>query len=160
MAKQIDDLISLDREVFEFSAARSWATSTTAARLQRQQGERAARPLAESWGVADDGGPIRSSSRRAEFASGTRSRPTTRRGRCSAPSSSTGAGLHPDQFGFTKDNVKERIKATDPETLVLVTEKAIAPSFLYYCLTANVSTVIDRKTVERRPRATISAMTG
>jgi peptide/nickel transport system substrate-binding protein len=51
------------------------------------------------------------------------------------------------QFGFTKENVRDRVKATDPETLVIQTGEAIAPTFFYYCLTAAVGSVVDMKTV-------------
>jgi len=56
MAKQIDDLISLDPARSSSSpAARSWARLRRAARLQRQQGERAARPPRRELGRRDDG---------------------------------------------------------------------------------------------------------
>jgi peptide/nickel transport system substrate-binding protein len=51
------------------------------------------------------------------------------------------------QFGFTKDNVKDRIKQTGPLTLTLETEKSFAPSFVLNCLTANVAAVVDKKLV-------------
>ena len=49
------------------------------------------------------------------------------------------------QFGFTKDNVKERIKQTGELTLTLTTEKVFAPTFVLNCLTANVAAVVDKK---------------
>ena len=51
------------------------------------------------------------------------------------------------QFGFTKDNVKDRIKVTGELTLTLTTEKVFAPTFVLNCLTANVAAVVDRKLV-------------
>jgi peptide/nickel transport system substrate-binding protein len=51
------------------------------------------------------------------------------------------------QFGFTKDNVKDRIKQTGPLTLTLTTEKVFAPTFVLNCLTANVAAVVDKKLV-------------
>ena len=51
------------------------------------------------------------------------------------------------QFGFTKDNVKDKIKQTGPMTLTIETDKAYAPTFVYNCLTANVAAVIDKKLV-------------
>ena len=51
------------------------------------------------------------------------------------------------QFGFTKDNVKDKIKQTGPLTLTLETDKAYAPSFVYNCLTANVAAIVDKKLV-------------
>jgi peptide/nickel transport system substrate-binding protein len=51
------------------------------------------------------------------------------------------------QFGFTKENVRERIKQTGPLTLSLTTEKVFAPTFVLNCLTANVAGVVDKKLV-------------
>jgi peptide/nickel transport system substrate-binding protein len=48
------------------------------------------------------------------------------------------------QFGFTKDNVGERIAASGPLALKLVIDKPYAPSFVLNCLTANVAAVVDR----------------
>lgn len=52
-----------------------------------------------------------------------------------------------NQFGFNKDNVRERIKATGPLTLTLETDKGYAPTLVYNCLTANVAGVVDKKLV-------------
>ena len=49
------------------------------------------------------------------------------------------------QFGFTKDAVKDKIKATGPLTLTMETDKAYAPSFVLNCLTANVGAIVDKK---------------
>ncbi len=49
------------------------------------------------------------------------------------------------QFGFSKDNVKDKIKATGALTLTLETDKAYAPSFVLNCLTANVAGIVDKK---------------
>ncbi len=49
------------------------------------------------------------------------------------------------QFGFSKDNAKDKIKQTGPLTLTLETDKAYAPSFVLNCLTANVAAVVDKK---------------
>jgi peptide/nickel transport system substrate-binding protein len=51
------------------------------------------------------------------------------------------------QFGFTAENVRDRIKATSPYSLVLQTDKAYAPTFVLYCLTATVGSVVDKKEV-------------
>jgi peptide/nickel transport system substrate-binding protein len=51
------------------------------------------------------------------------------------------------QFGFSKDNVKDKVKATGPLTLTLETDKAYAPTLVYNCLTANVASVVDKKLV-------------
>ena len=49
------------------------------------------------------------------------------------------------QFGFTPENMAETIKATDDSTLVLTLDKPYAPTFLLYCLTAGVGSVVDQK---------------
>lgn len=49
------------------------------------------------------------------------------------------------QFGFSKDNVKDKIKQTGPVSLTIETDKSYAPSFVLNCLTANVAAVVDKK---------------
>jgi peptide/nickel transport system substrate-binding protein len=51
------------------------------------------------------------------------------------------------QFGFSKDNVKDRIKQTGPLTLTIETDKSFAPTFVLNCLTANVAAIVDKKLV-------------
>src|SRR3954467_6886122 len=51
------------------------------------------------------------------------------------------------QFGFTKDNVAERITAPDPNTVVIKIAEPQSPTFLLYCVSANVGGVVDKKTV-------------
>jgi peptide/nickel transport system substrate-binding protein len=48
--------------------------------------------------------------------------------------------------------VPKRIRAVDPLTLVIETEKAVAPTFLYYCLTAVVGSVVDSKLVKAQAK--------
>ncbi len=50
------------------------------------------------------------------------------------------------QFGFTPENVEEKIKA-DGDTLTMVTDKPYAPSFIYNCLTATIGGIVDKETV-------------
>src|SRR6186713_612809 len=54
------------------------------------------------------------------------------------------------QFGFSKDNVKDKIKASGPSTLTLETDKAYAPTFVFNCLTANVAAIVDMKLVQSK----------
>jgi peptide/nickel transport system substrate-binding protein len=51
------------------------------------------------------------------------------------------------QFGFTKDNVAQLIRATDPKTVVMQLPSAQATSFVLYCLSANVGSIVDKATV-------------
>ena len=47
------------------------------------------------------------------------------------------------QFGFNKDNVQARIRATDATTLVFDLPEAVAPSFFINCLSANVGGIVE-----------------
>jgi peptide/nickel transport system substrate-binding protein len=51
------------------------------------------------------------------------------------------------QFGFTKDNVDTLIKATDPQTLHLELPTAQSTSFVLFCLSANVGSIVEKATV-------------
>ncbi len=50
------------------------------------------------------------------------------------------------QFGFTKDNVEQLIRATDAHTLELKLPAAQATSFVLFCLSANVGSVVEKAT--------------
>lgn len=50
-----------------------------------------------------------------------------------------------NQFGFTKDNVEQHIIAKDAQTLVLNLDQPAAISFLLYCLSAPVGSVVQKK---------------
>jgi peptide/nickel transport system substrate-binding protein len=52
------------------------------------------------------------------------------------------------QFGFTPENVKDRIKAPDDQTLVIEIADTYAPSFFYYCLSSYVGGIVDSKLVQ------------
>ncbi|MES2945436.1 MAG: ABC transporter substrate-binding protein [Pseudomonadota bacterium] len=49
------------------------------------------------------------------------------------------------QFGFSKDNAKDKIKQTGPLTVTLETDKSYAPTFVLNCLTANIGAIVDKK---------------
>jgi peptide/nickel transport system substrate-binding protein len=52
------------------------------------------------------------------------------------------------QFGFTEENVKEKIRALDDETLVFEMDDSYAPTLVLYCLTANSGAgIVDQKEV-------------
>ena len=52
-----------------------------------------------------------------------------------------------NQFGFTGNNVAQRVRATDDATLEVQVAEAGSPSFLLYCLSAAVGMVVDKRTV-------------
>lgn len=51
------------------------------------------------------------------------------------------------QFGFTTDNIEERINAVDDETLVFQIEEPFAESFVLYALSSYVGGIVDSKLV-------------
>jgi peptide/nickel transport system substrate-binding protein len=50
------------------------------------------------------------------------------------------------QFGFSKDNVDQLIRATDPRTLEIKLPTVQATSFVLFCLSANVGSVVEKAT--------------
>ena len=152
MAKQIDDIISLDpAESFEFSG--SEVTGNIYERLitydlkdvSKLKGE-----LAESWSAGADGKTYTFKMRKGiKFHSGN---PVTAQDAAyslqRAVIMNKTPGFILTQFGFTKENAKEKIRATDDQTLVIETGEAVAPTFFYYCLTAVIGGVVDMKTVQ------------
>ncbi|GAB7263661.1 hypothetical protein DZJ_02110 [Dickeya ananatis] len=50
-----------------------------------------------------------------------------------------------NQFGFTKDNVEQHITAPDDSTLVINLDKPAAETFLLYCLSAPVGSIVQKK---------------
>ncbi len=51
------------------------------------------------------------------------------------------------QFGFTKDNVETLIKAVDPDTLHFELPTQQSSSFVLFCLSANVGSIVEKATV-------------
>ncbi len=49
------------------------------------------------------------------------------------------------QFGLNKANVKDKVRQTGPQAMTLETDRACAPNLVYNCLTASVSSVVDKK---------------
>lgn len=152
MAKQIDDIISLDpAEAFEFSGSEAVANIYdrligvdfgNASELRAE--------LAQSWSVAGDGKTYTFKIRPdVKFHSGN---PLTAEDAAwslrRAVVLNKSPGFILTQFGFTKENAADRIRAADPLTLIIETEKPVAPTFFYNCLTAVVGSVVDSKLVK------------
>ena len=150
-ADAIDDIISLDpAEVFEFSAAEIQAqiydrlVTYPADDVSKLQGL-----IAESWSVSDDGKQVTFKIRPdIKFHSGN---PLTAEDVAYSLQRVVKLNLSPGfiltQFGFTPENMAETIKATDDGTLVLTMDQPYAPTFLLYCLTSGVGSVVDKKLV-------------
>ncbi|MDJ1160230.1 ABC transporter substrate-binding protein [Chelatococcus sp. SYSU_G07232] len=108
--------------------------------------------LAESWSAAEDGKTFTFRLRKdAKFASGA---PVTADDAAfslqRAVIMNKGPAFIISQFGFTKDNVAERIKALDPATLVITTAEPTSLSFLLYCLSAGVGAIVEKKVALER----------
>lgn len=152
MAKQIDDIISMDPgESFEFSG--SEAVTNIYDRLIRFDLADVSKlygSLADSWSVGSDGKTYTIKLKPGiKFHSGN---PVTSEdvvySFTRAVTLNKSPGFILTQFGFNKDNVKDRIKAVDPLTVTLTVEKPFAPTFFYYCLTSTVASVVDSKLVK------------
>ena len=152
MAKQIDDIISFDPgEAYEFSD--NEVDGNCYRKLvgpDPNQGTRIAGDLAEKWEISEDGTNFTFHLRKdARFESG---KPVTAADaefslRRVVMMNKT-PGFIVTQFGFTKDNVEKLIRATDEQTLVMQLPAPQAPSFVLYCLSANVGCVIEKATAE------------
>jgi peptide/nickel transport system substrate-binding protein len=152
MAKQIDDIVSFDpAESYEFTNGEVDANCYR--RLIRPdlldatkiQGD-----LAEKWEVSKDGLSFTFHLRRdAKFDSGN---PVTANDAAFSLQRVVKLNKTPGfiitQFGFNPDNVEKMIHALDDYTLELkLPNEAEATSFVLYCLSANVGSVVDMKTV-------------
>jgi len=150
MAKQIDDIISFDpAESYEFTdnevdgnCYRKLIVPDIA------DPTRIAADLAEKWDISPDGMKFTFHlTDNAHFESG---KPVTAGDvefslRRVVVLNKTPAFII-TQFGYTKDNVEQLIRATDPRTVVMQLPTQQAPSFVLYCLTANVGCIVEKAT--------------
>lgn len=149
VADKIDDIVSLDpAESFEFSGNDMLNNVyDTLVELDPTNLGPLVPGLAESWRVDDDGVTYYFDIRRGvTFHSGN---PMTAADVAFSLQRAVILNKTPSfiltQFGFTPDNVSERIKVIGPYELKIITDKAYAPSFFYNCLTAVVASIVDRK---------------
>lgn len=156
MAWQFDDIVGLDpAEIFELSGAEYSAQvydrliHFDVKDVSKIEGE-----VAESWTVSPDGKTFTFKIRDGiAFHSGN---PLTsedvaysfRR----AVKMNKGPAFILGQFGLTPENVDSMVRATDPRTLVFTTDQTYAPTFVLYCLTADVASVVDAKLVQSKEK--------
>ena len=150
-AWQIDDIITLDpAEMFEISTAE--IAGNTYERLIGYDLDDVSKlhgVVAESWTVSEDGKTITLKIREGRsFASGN---PITAEDVAFSLQRAVLLDLSPafiiTQFGLTKDNVMDMIKVSGDNEVSLTMDKAYAPSFVLYCLTAPVASVVDKALV-------------
>jgi peptide/nickel transport system substrate-binding protein len=154
MAKQIDDIITLDpAESFEYTGGE--ICGNVYQRLTTTPNEDPSRltgDLAESWTASDDAKTFTFRLKDGQkFASGkevTAEDVVYSLQRVVALNKSPAFIIN--QFGFTKDNMAQTIRATDPRTVVLTTAEPTATSFLLYCLSAAVGSIVEKATVSAR----------
>ena len=156
MAWQFDDIISLDpAEIFEFSGAEySAQVYERLIGIDLKDTSKIVPAVAESWTVSDDGKTYTFKIRDGvKFHSGN---PLTAEDAAYSLQRAVKLNKSPafilTQFGFTKDNADQKIKATDQRTLVIETDKAYAPTFVLNCLTAGVGSVVDTKLVKQNEK--------
>jgi len=166
VAKRIDDVISLDpAEVFEFSGAEIIANIYD--RLVVFDPEDVTRlygGAAESWEVSADGRTFRFKIRPGmRFHSGN---PVTAEDAAWSLRRVIRLNKSPSfilgQFGLTRQNVADKIYVEggaaddgdiddgdidDGDILVIELDKPYAPTFLLYCLTSGIGSVLDRRVV-------------
>jgi peptide/nickel transport system substrate-binding protein len=150
MAKQIDDVISFDpAQAYEFTNGECDANCY--ARLVRpdtKDHNRVAPDLATSWEVSKDG-------KEFTFHLGNTQKFAT--GRVAdahdvafsfqrAVKLNLTPGFIITQFGFTKDNCEQLITAVDARTFKLMMPKVQATSFVLFCLSATIGSIVDRET--------------
>jgi peptide/nickel transport system substrate-binding protein len=151
MGKGIDDIVSLDpAEVYEFSGAEVIGNVYDRLVEGDPRDPTQIHPgLAASWSVDSSGRVFTFILRRdARFASGA---PVTAGDAAFSLQRAVALDKAPAlvlrQFGLTKDNVAARVRAADNATLVIETARITAPSLVYFCLTASVASVVERREV-------------
>ncbi len=149
MGKAIDDIVALDpAQAYEFTSIEVGVNiyrkivSPDLSNLSKIGPD-----LAEQWEVSSDGKKFTFHlTQDARFPTG---RPMTSADAEFSLHRAITLNLTPGfiltQFGFTKDNVAQLIRATDPQTLVMELPKPAATSFVLYCLSAEVGGIVDKE---------------
>jgi peptide/nickel transport system substrate-binding protein len=151
VAFAIDDMITLDPgETFELSTSEMIGnTYSQLVRYEVTDPSKLYGDLAKSWKVSEDGKNYSFELKPGlKFASGNPlSAEDVVWSLQRAVIMDKGPAFILGQFGFTKDNVKDKIKQTGPLSLNIETDKAYAPTFVLNCLTATVGSILDKKLV-------------
>jgi peptide/nickel transport system substrate-binding protein len=151
MAKQIDDIVAFDpAQSFEFTNGEINANCYS--RLVRpdiKDTNKVVGDLASSWDVSKDGKQITFHLHtNAKFATG---KVVTAEDAAFSLHRAVILNLTPafiiSQLGFTKDNVEKLIVAKDAKTLVLNLPESWATSFVLFCLSATIGSVVEKAVV-------------
>ena len=151
MVRQIDDIVSFDpAESYEFTNGEVDANCyRRLVRPDPADSTKVAGDLAESFVVSPDGLTFTFKLKRgAKFDSGN---PVTAHDAAFSLQRVVKLNKTPGfivtQFGFNADNVETMVRAVDDDTVEMKLPQAQATSFVLYCLSANVGSVVDMKTV-------------
>ena len=154
MAKQIDDIITLDpAESFEYTGGEICGNVyQKLVTTPNEDPSRLVGDLAESWTAGEDARTFTFRLKPGQkFASG---REVTAEDVVYSLQRAVALNKSPafiiNQFGFNKDNMVAAIRAPDPRTVVLTTAEPTATSFLLYCLSAAVGSIVEKATVSAR----------
>ncbi|PID77634.1 MAG: ABC transporter substrate-binding protein [Deltaproteobacteria bacterium] len=151
MAFAIDEIKNLDpAEIFEFASAEYTANAYD--RLINYDVDNVSDiygGIAENWSVSEDGLVYTFNIRKGiKFASGN---PLTADDVVFSLSRAVILDKSPafilTQFGFTPENVEKTIKKIDDYKVQITVAKPYAQTFLLYCLTSTVASVVDKKLV-------------
>lgn len=149
LAQALDDMITLDpAESFEISTGEIMGNAYD--RLLRVDPTNPAQlvgDLARSWSVSADGRTYRFELKPdLRFASGN---PLGAEDAVFSLQRAVLLDKSPafilTQLGLKKDSVLQRVVQTGPLSLSIETDRDLAPSLVYNCLTANVASVVDRR---------------
>lgn len=150
MAKQIDDIVSLDpAEAYELSGAEEIGnTYETLVHYDPKSPSKLAPGLAQSWKIDSNGRTFTFVLRGAHFATG---RPVTAADAAFSIRRAVIMNKAPavvlNAIGLTPKNVAADVVASDVHTLEIKLPRALAPSFVYFCLTGLAASILDRDTV-------------
>ncbi|SRR5260221_768084 len=150
MAYVIDDIITLDpAEIYEISSSEYMANAYDhLVVLDVNDTSKILNRAAEKWSVSADGKTFTFKIRKGiKFQSGN---DLTAEDAAFSLQRYVILDKNPafimNQFGLTKDNAKQMIRATDPNTLEVQLDAVYAPSFFLNCLTYT-SSIVDKKLV-------------
>jgi peptide/nickel transport system substrate-binding protein len=151
VALAFDDIISLDpAEVFEISGGEIMGnTYDRLLRYDVNDPSKLLPDLAKGWKVSDDGKTFSFELKPGlKFASGN---PVSAEDVVFSLQRAVLLDKTPafilTQFGLSKDNVRDKVRATGALALAIETDKVYAPTLVFNCLTANVASVVDKKLV-------------
>lgn len=150
IADAIDDIVSLDpHEAYEFSGLDVVNnTYDGLVELDPTKPGELVPGLAESWSASDDGLTFTFKMKAGlTFSSGNpvRAEDAAFSLQRAVKINKTPAFIL-NQFGWTAENVDQMVTA-DGDNVIIKTDKAYAPTFLYNCLTSGVASIVDKETV-------------